>query len=411
MSSRFVVTGLAGQKKLRGTISVAGAKNAALKGLAASVLFDGPVQYHNLPAIEDVARMQELLRAVGAGTATVSGSMDPALAGKLRASVVLTGPLLARTGRVSFPLPGGDVIGDRPIDLFLSGYQAMGATVQESGGVYTVTAAQLKGAHITFPFISVTATEALMMAATLAKGTTVLTNAAMEPEVVHLAQWLCANGASIAGAGTPTITIVGGTLLQPVVPYTTPPDRIEAGSFILLAAMLGDDVTVANCNPSELGALFALLERAGVKLEVAGSSVRVRGGGPYTSVSARTHEYPGFATDLQALYAVFLTQCQGEATILETIFDGRFRYADELLRMGADITVMNPHKILVRGPRPLVARDLESPDIRAGLAYIFAAAAASGTSTIGNAYMVDRGYEHIEERLQALGLDIKREEV
>ena len=195
------------------------------------------------------------------------------------------------------------------------------------------------------------------------------------------------------------------------LPYVTPPDRIETGSFVLLAALAGDGVRVTCCEPKHLGALFTLLRRAGVKLEVGEDSVLVKDGGPYKAVSVRTHEYPGFPTDLQAPMAVFLTQCEGEATILETIFDRRFRYVDDLIRMGAGITVMNPHKILIKGPRALSRKELESPDLRGGLAYIIATAIAEGTSTIDNAYLIDRGYECIEERLQKLGLNIKREGV
>ena len=403
MSERFVVEGLGGAKTLTGSVRVCGAKNAALKGLASSVLFDGDVEFKNLPEIEDVKRMQELL-------ATKNGRMDTSIAAKLRASVVLTGPLLARYGEVSFPQPGGDVIGDRPINLFLDGYRAMGATVEKKDDLYVVRG-KLAGATIYFPFISVTATETLMMAATLAEGETVLQNAAMEPEVADLAHFLAECGAKIEGAGTPTINIKGGRLLKPNVAYETPPDRIEAGSFILFAALAGNKVTVENCKPEELGALFSLLTRAGAEYQIDGTSVHVHGVHNYKSTSARTHEYPGFPTDLQAPYAVFLTQCTGEATILETIFDGRFRYVDELVRMGAKITVMNPHKILVKGPTKLSGKELESPDIRAGLAYLLAATVAEGTSIINNAYMIDRGYYAIEERLKNLGLNIMRESI
>ncbi len=402
--SKFIVEGLAGKKTLRGTIAVGGAKNAATKVLAATVLFDDEVPLQNLPQIEDVKRMQELL----VGGLPV---LKKEIAERMRSSVVLTGPVLARYGSVTFPFPGGCVLGERPIDLFLNGFRAMGAQVTEEGDLFRVSGA-LKGAYITFPIVSVTATETLMMAATLAAGQTVLENAAMEPEIPVLAAYLNACGARIAGAGTPTITIDGtaGTLLHASgKPFVVPPDRIEAGSFVLLASLVGEDVTVTDCEPGHMGALLTLLRQAGVTLEVGKDFVRVKKGGPYKSVAVRTHEYPGFPTDLQAPMAVFLSQAQGEATILETIFDGRFRYVDDLVRMGADITVKNPHRILVRGPRALTDKRLESPDLRAGLAYILAAAVAEGTSTIDNAYVIDRGYFAIEERLQKLGLNIKRE--
>lgn len=410
--SKFVIEGLAGAKTLEGEIPVRGAKNAALKALAASVLFEDTVTFENMPQIEDVKRMEELLVGVLAGDTTLKRD----IAERMRASVVLTGPVLARHGTVTFPFPGGCVLGERPIDLFLQGFRAMGAEVKEEEELFhlTATGGKLTGAKIFFPFISVTATETLMLAAVLAEGETVLMNAAMEPEIPWLAEYLNACGADITGAGTSTITIKGGGLLRTGgKPCVILPDRIEAGSFMILAALAGKEVKISHCEPEHIGALLTLFRRAGVDMDVGKDYVTVRGTKPnseYKLVSARTHEYPGFPTDLQAPYALFMTQCTGEGTLLETIFDGRFRYTDELVRMGAKVTVMNPHKILVRGPRELSRKDLEGPDLRAGLAYILAATIATGTSTVRNAYVIDRGYEHIEERLQKLGLNIKREE-
>ena len=405
--SRFIVEGQGGRRTLRGTIAVKGAKNAALKALAASVLFDDSIVLQNLPDIEDVKRMQELL----AGGLPV---LKKDIAERLRASIVLTGPVLARYGTVTFPFPGGCVLGERPIDLFLEGFRKLGATVDENGDLFVITG-KLKGARIFFPSVSVTATETLLLAATIAEGETVLENAAMEPEIGALIRYLNKCGAHIQGADTPTLTIqgTGGKLLHSGgVPYVTPPDRIETGSFLILAALCGEEVKITNCEPRHVDALLVLLRRAGVNLEVGKDFITVKQG-PFLlkSVSVRTHEYPGFPTDLQAPMAVFLSQCEGEATILETIFDGRFRYTDDLIRMGAYITVMNPHKIWIKGPRALSRKELESPDLRGGLAYIIAAAVAEGTSTIDNAYLIDRGYEHIESRLQKLGLNIKREQV
>jgi len=407
MKSRFVVEGLGGKKTLRGTIAVKGAKNAALKALAASVLFDDAVAIENLPEIEDVKRMQELL----AGGLPV---LKKEIAERLRASIVLTGPVLARYGKVTFPFPGGCVLGERPIDLFLEGFKKLGAKVEEKDELFTITG-KLKGARIFFPSVSVTATETLMMAAVLAEGETVLENAAMEPEIGALIRYLNACGARIEGADTPTLKIrgTGGKLLHSNgLPYLTPPDRIETGSFVILAALAGEEVTITDCEPRHVDALLSLVRRACVAFDVGKDFITIkRSPTSLASVSVRTHEYPGFPTDLQAPMAVFLTQCNGEATILETIFDGRFRYADDLIRMGADITVMNPHKIWVKGPTPLSRKELESPDLRGGLAYLIAAAVAEGTSTIDNAYLIDRGYERIEERLQNLGLNIKREQI
>ncbi len=426
---QFTVEGLNGKKTLLGTIAVGGAKNAVLKCLAATILFDDTVSLENVPVIEDVERISELLRAAGASVNSLkphyleveppmewNSVLDKGIAERLRASIVFTGPMLARTGQVSFPFPGGCVLGERPIDLFLLGFEAMGAVVAEDEeGYFTVSSGgKLKGAHIIFPFVSVTATETLMLAAVLAEGETTIENAAMEPEISSLATFLNSCGAHIEGAGTSVIKIVGGQLLHAAGKvYLTPPDRIETGSFMLLAALAGKGVTVTHCEPKHVGALISILQKAGVPLTIGTNTITVMAGNipnkAFKSVSVRTHEYPGFPTDLQAPMAVFLTQTTGESTILETIFDGRFRYADELVRMGADITIMNPHKILIRGPRHFTDKNLESPDLRAGLAYLLGAIVAEGTSTIENIYLIDRGYERIEERLSKLGLNIKRE--
>jgi len=409
MADQFVVEGLNGEKRLQGEIAVGGAKNAILKALAASVLFKDGVEFLNVPEIEDVKRMRELLIGLQDGPV-----LRKDIAERMRSSIVLTGPVLARYGQVSFPFPGGCVLGERPIDLFVDGFTAMGATVTEDENDYfTITAKDgLRGAVLHFPFISVTATETLMLAAVLAKGETTLNNCALEPEIPLLADYLNSCGAHIEGAGTSTIRIVGGDLLAAKgKQYVTPPDRIEAGSFLILAALTAKEVSITQCEPKHLTTLITLLQRAGVDIEVGENTIIVRGSKPndaYKNVSVRTHEYPGFPTDLQAPMAVFMTQASGEATILETIFDGRFRYADDLVRMGADITVMNPHKMLIRGPKKLSRKDMESPDLRGGLAYLLAAAVAEGTSTIKNAYLIDRGYERIEERLQKLGLSIRR---
>ena len=427
MRERFVVEGLGGGRTLLGEIAVRGAKNAALKFLAASVLFDDELQFENVPDIEDVRRMGELLVKAGAGVVTEGNvvrvtppvawniALDQAIAKRMRASVVMTGPMLARMGEVSFPYPGGCTLGERPIDLFLSGFEAFGATVEEYDEMFHVRAPAggLRGANIFFPFVSVGATETMMYAAALAHGETVLENAAMEPEIVAQAQMLREGGLEIEGAGTPTIRIQGTggkPLYSGGKTFTVIPDRLEAGSFLLLAALAAKDVTITKCEPKHLRALTDALARAGVSLEIGTDTIRVRATDrPYKAVSVRTHEYPGFPTDLQAPMAVFLTQCEGEATVLETIYDGRFRYAEDLARTGADMLVMNPHRILIRGPRKLSRAKLESPDIRAGLAYLIAAAVAEGTSLVDNAYLIDRGYEHIEERFRALGLNIKRE--
>lgn len=408
MREQFIIEGLAGTRTLAGEIAVRGAKNAVLKILPATLLFDDEVSLHNVPEIEDVKRMRELLDALKENPTVLKKD----IAERFRASIVLTGPILARYAAVEFPFPGGCVLGERSIDLFLNGFKAMGATVEEDDSYFRLKVpGKLKGAHIIFPLVSVTGTETLMMAAVLAQGETILQNAAMEPEIKYLAEYLNTCGAKIEGAGTPTIKITGGDLLHANGnPFVVPPDRIEAGSFAILAALAGKDVTITDCDPSWLEVPLALLRQAGVNIETTENSIRVRGKNEsYKMVSVRTHEYPGFPTDLQAPMAVFMSQCEGEGSILETIFDGRFRYADDLIVMGVDMVVMNPHRVLVRGPKQLSRKNLESPDLRGGLAYILAATVAEGTSTIGNVYVIDRGYEHIEERLSKLGLKIRRE--
>ncbi|MBC8465005.1 MAG: UDP-N-acetylglucosamine 1-carboxyvinyltransferase [Parcubacteria group bacterium] len=423
----FHITGLGGKRVLKGEVKVNGAKNAALKAQATAVLFGTPLTLANMPDIADVQKLDELLEAMGMeitkegkrkrtyNARHFSESVFPAhIAKHIRASVVATGPVLARTGKVVFPHPGGCVIGARPIDFFLNGYKKMGAVVREGKSAYTIIAPRggLRGAEIFFPKVSVTGTETFMMTATLAHGTTVLKNAAMEPEIVSLGNFLKESGADISGLGTPTITIKGrgGKLLRARSAYTIPGDRIEAGSFCILVALAGRDVTVSGFNSEELDALLFMLEDMGMNIEKEKRSVRLTAGTKTAlkSASFTTHEYPGFPTDLQAPMVTLLTQSEGETTVFETIFEGRLRYTDELKFMGADITLMDPHRALVRGPKALKGRTLESPDLRAGLAYVLAAIVAEGKSTIHAVSNIDRGYERVEERLVSLGVDIER---
>ncbi|MDO8558101.1 MAG: UDP-N-acetylglucosamine 1-carboxyvinyltransferase [bacterium] len=419
---KFVIRG---GKNLSGTIRVKGAKNNALKVLAASLLSKELWTITRVPFVEDVLRTLELLRALGVEVSdTLSGgdivtlrakniistTLDTEVSKRIRASMVLTGPLLARMGEVVFPHPGGCVIGERPIDIFLKGYEALGASVELSKGFYHLRAKNgLRGSSIFFPVVSVTATETLMMAAVLARGTTMLKNAAMEPEVAALADFLNACGARISGHGTPHIAIegvseLGGGTFQVI------PDRIEAGSFALMAGATRSRLTVADCNPAHLDALISLLQDTGVEVEKTESSLTVDATGR-KNLKARsiiTHEYPGFVTDLQAPAAVFLTQLEGESRVFETIFEGRLNWTQELVRMGARITVADPHRIFVNGPAQLRGREITSPDIRAGMALIIAGLIAEGETTVHNIYQIDRGYEKIEERLRGIGADIQR---
>lgn len=429
MKDSFIVTGLGGKKTLSGSIAVRGAKNAVLPAMASALLFKDTLTITNVPLIQDVDRMAELLTGLGVTvektstrryqitvTKAVNTSFATGAAEQLRASIILTGPTLARFGSVSFPHPGGCVIGPRPIDLFLDGFKKMGAHVKITKNHYRITTKEKKlhGATIFFRVISVTATETFMMAATLAEGKTVLKNAALEPEIKHLADFLNSCGANIKGAGTATIEIEGTGLLQAQgKKYTTLPDRIEAGSFLILGALSADDLLITDCNPEHVSMLIELLQFSGVPIEVEKSSIRIKNNGKkrnrdFKALNIRTHEYPGFATDLQAPMVVYLTQVTGQAVVFETIFEGRLQYTSDLVRMGADITMWDPQRVMITGPRTLRSRELEGPDLRAGLAFVIAAIVAKGRSVINNVYYIDRGYESIEERLQNIGVSIER---
>ncbi|MDB5239025.1 MAG: UDP-N-acetylglucosamine 1-carboxyvinyltransferase, UDP-N-acetylglucosamine 1-carboxyvinyltransferase [Candidatus Parcubacteria bacterium] len=448
----FIIEGLAGEKKLSGTVRIHGAKNAALKAIAASVLFAGPVRLENVPKTADIETLSKILRKLGAkvewkkggtgkdavdlleiDTTTMNSiEIDAELAGSMRASVVLTGPMLARFGKVTFPAPGGCVIGTRPIDLFLSGYEKMGAmaVLDEAACVHRIEAYKnakgtgtgkglLAGTEIFFNKVSVGGTETLMMAAVLAEGTTVLKNCAMEPEIVNVAEWLIACGAKITGVGTPVITIegTGGELLKPTHFYTTIPDRIETGSFLILGALLARDLTIENCRPDHVESVVSLLTEAGVPIKIGASTITISGNTAANSsfktiADLRTHEYPGFPTDLQPVIVAYLTQVTGESKIFETIYEGRFKYVEDLKKLGASITIMNPREIEVKGPTPLRhlpgEGDLTAYDIRAGFAVVMAALSGSGTFKVINIHLIDRGYEKLEAQLSSLGAQIKR---
>lgn len=411
-----------GKKELSGEIEVYGAKNAALKAFVASVLFDEPITIKNSPLIEDIFRMSELLKIMGAEVVKigkrdfkVSGNLinsyvlNPEISKAMRSSVILTGPMLAKFGKVKFPHPGGCVIGERPIDMFLDGFQKLGAKILYEGENYVVEAKKLKGSEIIFKQISVTATETLMMIAVLAEGKTVLYNAACEPEIEYLAQFLNLSGAKIKGAGTYKIEIIGVNKLKYKKPFVTIPDRIEAGSFAIIAALLGKNILIKNCDPSHLLVFLEFLKSAGVEIETGKNWLKISASKKLEAINmVKTHEYPGFPTDLQAPFVTLLTQAYGKSLINETIFEGRLNYIEDLNRMGANIIMCDPQRIIIYGPTSLRAREMESPDLRAGLGFILAALCAYGESVIHGVYKIDRGYERVEERLQKLGADICR---
>ncbi len=413
---------IVGGTPLSGEIRVSGAKNAALKFLAATVLLDGPVTLRNVPDIEDVRRMAELLKGLGAAveasernqyTIDPSGisteRLDPVLAPKIRVSTLLVAGLLVRRGSATLPFPGGCAIGRRPIDLFLEGYRAFGATVEEDDKEIRFSTKKLTPARFVFPIVSHTATEALMMLAARVPGESVLVNCAMEPEVGALADFLNSCGAKVSGAGTPTIRIQGVARLSGGEADIIP-DRIEAGSFLALAAATRSAITVRGVDPEHIEVPLQYLRRMGVPVEVRGADVVVSPWTELKAVNITTHEYPGFPTDMQPPFTVLLTQATGSALVHETLFESRLFFTDKLNKMGAEIVLCDPHRVLVQGPTALRGTTLESPDIRAGLALVIAALAADGTSRIENIYQIDRGYEAIEERLRALGADIHRVE-
>ena len=414
MNERFIING---GKKLEGKIPVYSAKNAALKILAASVLTSKPVKIANLPQIEDINRMKELLADLGVKNNSdmfdcsrlKNSILNYDIADRFRASIVLTGPLLARVGRVSFPHPGGCTLGKRPIDFFIDGFKALGASIKITGSNFTAIAKNKKliGNKFVFPMVSVTGTETLMMAAVLAEGKTILKNTACEPEIENLATFLNSIGARISGAGTSTMTIDGVKSLKGGE-WAGMPDRIEAGTFIILGVAANSNIKVENCDTSHLDVLLTMLEKAGANLEIGKDYVIVKPSKKLKSVDITTREYPGFATDLQAPFTVLMTQAEGISLIHETIYNGRLFYTDILNQMGADITMADPHRVIVRGPAPLFGKKIYSPDIRAGMALLIAALIAKGQSTIDNVYQIDRGYYKIDERLKALGADIKR---
>jgi len=414
--SKFIITG---KKALNGEIKISGAKNAALKIIAASLLSEEEILIKNVPEIEDVQRMLDILIDMGAqiesskdglriSTKDVKSSdLNVELVPKLRASMMLVGPLLLRIGEVKLPHPGGCAIGKRPIDIWIEGFKAMGVKVSEGKDYYLFKADKLKGARFVFPRVTVTLTEAMMMTATLVPGKTILVNAAEEPEIPALAEYLNKQGAKIKGAGTSMIEIEGVSKLR-AGEFIVMPDRIEAGSFVVMGALTPGKIRVTDCEPEHLEVFLKILKEAGVNFKIGKDWIEV---GESRGLKARdvvTREYPGFATDLQAPYTVLATQAKGHSIIRETIFEGRMFYTDILNRMGADITMCDPYRIIVEGPTKLYGKKMESPDLRAGIALLIAALGAEGVSEIDNIYQIDRGYERIEERLQGLGAEIRR---
>jgi UDP-N-acetylglucosamine 1-carboxyvinyltransferase len=415
---KFIISGPA---KLKGEIEVKGAKNAALKILPAAILSNEKISICNLPKIEDIDRSIELLKEIGAVVEQEGDGVEiqikkikktlinPKIANKLRASIMFVGPVLSRSGEVKFPHPGGCVIGAglRPIDYFIDGFRAMGADIKFKNGIYHLRAKRLKGCSYFFPNISVTGTESMMLSGVLAKGKTLLKNCAMEPEIKALADYLNLHGAKISGAGTPTMVIEGVEKIG-AGNFRIIPDRIETGTFAIMAAATGSEITIKKCDPAHVEHLLNVFSKIGVRFEAGKDFIKIFPAKKIKPYSIKTHEYPGFPTDLQSPYTVLMTQAEGSSLIHESIYDRRLLFTDMLTQMGANIIMCDPHRVVVNGPSRLIARKLTSPDLRAGIAMIIAAMAAEGSTEIDNIYQIERGYENIDQRLFALGADIRR---
>jgi UDP-N-acetylglucosamine 1-carboxyvinyltransferase len=410
---------ITGGKPLEGQVRISGAKNSALPAMAASLLTADEISLENVPLVNDIFTTRRLLRELGltvefeGGHALrlraqqiLSHEAPYDLVKTMRASVLVLGPLLARAGRARVSLPGGCAIGARPINLHIKGFEKLGATVRTEHGYVEATAERLSGAEVLFDKITVTGTENLMMAAVLADGTTILQNAACEPEVVDLADMLNAMGAKVNGAGTPTITIHGveelhGTNHQII------PDRIEAGTFLVAGAITRGNLEITNVNPAHLASVTEKLREAGAHIETADGRMRVLGNGELRSADVLTKEYPGFATDMQAQYMALMTQAAGTSVITENIFENRFMHASELMRMGANIRI-DGARAIVTGTTRLTGANVIASDLRASASLVLAALVAEGFTVIDRVYHLDRGYEKIEEKLQSVGARIER---
>ncbi|MBW8747316.1 MAG: UDP-N-acetylglucosamine 1-carboxyvinyltransferase [Acidobacteria bacterium] len=416
---KFVIRG---GNPLLGTIKVSGAKNSALPCMAAAILTEDEIILENIPQVRDIETERKLLESMGASVELGYGRAqhrtsiqcanlsDPVakyeIVKTMRASSLVLGPLIARTGMARVAMPGGCAIGGRPIDLHLAALEKMGATITYDHGYIEARTQRLKGAHIVFDKITVTGTEDILMAAVMAEGETLLENCAREPEVTDLAALLAAMGAQIEGAGSSTIRVKGVDKLHGAR-HRINPDRIEAGTFLIAGAITGGDLNVDSCNPEHLGAVIGKLESAGARIDVGRESVRVRSEGHLKPVDISTEEYPGFPTDMQAQYMALATQCDGTSIVAENIFENRFMHVQELNRMGANIRTEGRMATIV-GKTPLQAAAVMCSDLRASASLVLAALVADGETILDRVYHMDRGYERIEEKLRGVGAQIRR---
>ncbi len=409
-----------GGKPLNGKIEVSGSKNAALPLMCAALLTRDEMILHRIPVLRDIRTTKQLLIQLGVqlddftpGTLRIKAweitdhTAPYEMVKTMRASVMVLGPLMAREGRAVVSLPGGCAIGARPIDQHLKGLEAMGAVIELENGYIHAKTSRLKGVEFTFDLKTVTGVENLLMAASLAKGTTVLRNCAIEPEVVELAGAINRMGGSVEGAGTDTLVIEGRDRLSGIVQEVMP-DRIEAGTHLIAAAITRGDVTIAGCRSGDLGSLLEKLGEAGLKLDVTGDEIRITSNGEVRSCDVETHPYPGFATDFQAQYMALMAVGNGRSQITENVFENRFMHVQELVRMGANIRVSG-RTAGVRGVKKLSGAHVQATDLRASASLILAGLAAEGVTEIHRVYHLDRGYERIEEKLARLGADISRE--
>jgi UDP-N-acetylglucosamine 1-carboxyvinyltransferase len=410
-----------GGRRLEGTVRVSGSKNAALPAMAAALLTAEPVRLRNVPRVRDIITMGKLLAHMEArvemsplapnevtiAAEKVSDAEAPyELVKTMRASVLTLGPLVARMGYARVSLPGGCAIGARPIDLHIQALEKLGAEISTEHGYIVARAKRLRGARLRFEKITVTGTENAMMAAALAEGATVIENAAHEPEISDLAALLNAMGAQVEGAGTATLRIRGVEKLHGAE-HAVIPDRIEAGTLLVAAAITGGDLRLTDCQPKHLTSVIEKLAAAGAEISANGCELRARNGGPIAAMDVTTEEYPGFATDMQAQYMALMTQAKGTSIITETIFENRFLHAHEMVRMGADITVEG-RRAVVRGPSRLSGAKVQASDLRASASLVLAALVAEGETIIDRVYHLDRGYERLEEKLGAVGAQVER---
>lgn len=415
--SSFIIQG---KVKLQGEISVKGAKNNALKLIPAALLTSEKVILHNVPNIIDVNLTLELAKSLGAKIEKIdtnsvsiqaqnidSQKIDNQIARKIRTSLMFIGPLLHRCGKIEIPHPGGCTIGKRPIDFFIDFLKTLDAKIESKNNNYQFINQGLKGNQYIFPKISHTGTESLMLTAVLAEGQTEIINAACEPEVEALAEFLNSMGARIKGAGTPRIIIKGVKKLNGTE-FSVIPDRIETGSLLCIGVATKSNIKIINCNPQHIEVPLKILKQMGVELEIGKNFIEIKKINELQPVNISTHEYPGFPTDLQSCFTVLLTQAHGMSLVHETIYESRLFFTDLLVRMGANLVLCDPHRVVINGPSELRGKKVESPDIRAGLAMLIAGLIAEDKTEIGNIEQIDRGYEKIEERLNKLGAKIKR---